>query len=242
MNILGVDIGGSGIKGAVVNTVTGELLQERFRLETPIPATPQAVASTVKQLVQHFEWKGKIGVGFPAVIRKGIAKTAANVDASWVNIDVDKLISETTGCETNVINDADAAGIAEMKFGIGKNKKGVVLMITVGTGIGSALFYDGKLIPNTEYGHLFYKGEVAEKFCSDSARKKIDLKWDEWAKRFNLFLKHLERTISPDLIIIGGGVAKKQEKYFHLLSLDTEIKIATLENNAGIVGAAMNMV
>lgn len=242
MNILGVDIGGSGIKGAVVNTVTGELLQERFRLETPIPATPQAVASTVKQLVQHFEWKSKIGVGFPAVIRKGIAKTAANVDASWVNIDVDKLISETTGCETNVINDADAAGIAEMKFGIGKNKKGVVLMITVGTGIGSALFYDGKLIPNTEYGHLFYKGEVAEKFCSDSARKKIDLKWDEWAKRFNLFLKHLERTISPDLIIIGGGVAKKQEKYFHLLSLDTEIKIATLENNAGIVGAAMNMV
>ncbi|TAG56478.1 MAG: ROK family protein [Cytophagales bacterium] len=242
MNILGVDIGGSGIKGAVVNTVTGELLQERFRLDTPIPATPQAVASTVKQLVQHFEWKGKIGVGFPAVIRKGIAKTAANVDASWVNIDVDKLISETTSCETNVINDADAAGIAEMKFGIGKNKKGVVLMITVGTGIGSALFYDGKLIPNTEYGHLFYKGEVAEKFCSDSARKKIDLKWDEWAKRFNLFLKHLERTISPDLIIIGGGVAKKQEKYFHLLSLDTEIKIATLENNAGIVGAAMNMV
>lgn len=240
MTILGVDIGGSGIKGAVVDTATGLLLQERHRIDTPQPATPQAIANTIKELVAFFNWQGKIGVGFPAVIRNGIAKTAANVDISWVNVDVDKLISEATGLQASVINDADAAGIAEMAFGVGKDRNGVVLMITVGTGIGSALFLDGKLVPNTEYGHLIFKGDAAEKYCSDLARKKIDMKWDEWAKRFNAFLKHLERTINPDLIIIGGGVAKKQDKFFHLLQLDTEIKIATLENSAGIVGAAIH--
>ncbi len=241
MTILGVDIGGSGIKGAVVDTTTGLLLQERHRIDTPQPATPEAIANTVKELVNFFDWKGKIGVGFPAVIRNGVAKTAANVDPTWVNVDVNSLISKATGLEAAVINDADAAGIAEMNFGIGKGRKGVVLMITIGTGIGSALFLDGKLVPNTEYGHLIFKGDSAEKYCSDSARKKIDMKWDEWSKRLNIFLKHIERTINPDLIIIGGGVAKKQDKYFHLLSLDTELKIATLENSAGIVGAAMNV-
>lgn len=241
MQVLGVDIGGTGIKGAVVDTLTGELMTERFRIETPQPATPDAIAITVEQLVKHFAWKGKIGCGFPAVIHDGIAKTAANVDSSWIEINVDELISNKTGLETYVINDADAAGIAEMSFGIGKDKKGVVLLLTIGTGIGSALFMNGKLIPNTEYGHLYFRGEVAEKYCSDSTRKRLDLKWDEWAKRFSNFLKHLERTVNPDLIIIGGGVSKKQDKFFHLLNLQTEVRLALLENNAGIVGAAVNV-
>lgn len=242
MQVLGVDIGGSGIKGAVVDTQTGELVTERFRLETPQPATPEAVANTVNELVKHFSWKGKIGCGFPAVIHDGIAKTAANVDPTWININVDELFTKKTGLETYIVNDADAAGIAEMKFGIGKDKKGVVLLLTIGTGIGSALFMNGKLIPNTEYGHLYYKGEVAEKYCADSVRKKLDLKWDEWAKRFSNFLKHIERTINPDLIIIGGGVSKKQDKFLHLINLETELRLALLENNAGIVGAAVNVV
>ncbi|TAF73123.1 MAG: ROK family protein [Bacteroidetes bacterium] len=242
MQVLGVDIGGSGIKGAIVDTQTGELITERFRIETPQPATPDAIANTVNELVKHFAWKGKIGCGFPAVIHDGIAKTAANVDSTWININVDELFTKKTGLETYVVNDADAAGIAEMKFGIGKDKKGVVLLLTIGTGIGSALFMNGKLIPNTEYGHLYYKGDVAEKYCSDSIRKKLDLKWDEWAKRFSNFLKHIERTINPDLIIVGGGVSKKQEKFFHLVNIETELRLALLENNAGIVGAAINVV
>lgn len=242
MQVLGVDIGGSGIKGAIVDTLTGELITERFRIETPQPATPDAIANTVNELVKHFAWKGKIGCGFPAVIHDGIAKTAANVDSTWININVDELFTKKTGLETYVVNDADAAGIAEMKFGIGKDKKGVVLLLTIGTGIGSALFMNGKLIPNTEYGHLYYKGDVAEKYCSDSIRKKLDLKWDEWAKRFSNFLKHIERTINPDLIIVGGGVSKKQEKFFHLINIETELRLALLENNAGIVGAAINVV
>lgn len=241
MQILGIDIGGSGIKGAVVDTLTGELLSERIRLETPQPATPGAMLSTVCELVKQFSWKGKIGCGFPAVLHDGIVKTAANIDASWININIDDLISTKTGLETYTVNDADAAGIAEMKFGVGKDKKGVVLLLTVGTGIGSALFMNGKLIPNTEFGHLYYKNEIAEKYCSDAIRKKLDLKWDEWAKRFCIFLKHIERTVNPNLIIIGGGVSKKQDKFFHLIDIDTELNLALLENNAGIVGAALNV-
>jgi polyphosphate glucokinase len=241
MQVLGIDIGGSGIKGAPVDLETGTLLGERHRIDTPIPATPLAVASTINQLAIHFKWKGKIGCGFPAVIRHGVAKTAANVDPTWINIDAKKLFSKTTGCEVSVINDADAAGLAEVKFGVGKGRKDVVLMLTIGTGIGSALFVDGKLVPNTEYGHFYYKDILAEKYCSDSARKKYELDWETWAKRFNNFLKHIERVINPDLIIIGGGASKKQEKFLHLIDISTEIKIAELENNAGIVGAALGV-
>lgn len=240
MQVLGIDIGGSGIKGAIVDIKKGELLSERVRLETPQPATPVAVAGTVTELVKQLSWKGPIGCGFPAVVQHGVAKTAANVDAGWIGTNVEKLIQNATGCPAKVVNDADAAGLAEVRFGIGKEAlEGVTLLLTIGTGIGSALFVDGKLVPNTEYGHFYYKDVVAEKYCADSVRKKFDLPWDEWAKRFNNYLKHLERTTNPDLFIIGGGVSKKQEKFMHLLSVETPVKIALLENNAGIVGAAL---
>ncbi|MDX2191463.1 MAG: ROK family protein [Bacteroidota bacterium] len=239
MDVLGIDIGGSGIKGAIVDLNDGSLKTERLRIETPVPATPLSVAGKVIELARFFDWKGKIGCGFPAVIRHGVAKTAANVDQSWINADVEKLFTESTGCQTKVVNDADAAGLAEMKYGVGKDVKGLVLLLTIGTGIGSALFNDGVLVPNSEYGHFYYKDVVAEKYCSDSARKKYELEWIDWAKRFNNYLKHLERVINPDLFIIGGGVSKKQEKFMPFIGIDTEIKIAQLENNAGIIGAAL---
>jgi polyphosphate glucokinase len=239
MQVLGIDIGGSGIKGAVVDLKTGELVTERHRIDTPQPATPEAIANTVNELAKHFKWKGDIGCGFPAVILHGVTKTAANVDETWINIDAQKLFSEATGCKVSIINDADAAGLAEIKFGIGKDRKGVVLLLTIGTGIGSALFMDGNLVPNTEYGHFYYKDIAAEKYCSDSARKKYELDWETWAKRFNHYLKHLERTINPDLFILGGGISKKQDKFLSYLNIATELKIAELENNAGIIGAAL---
>ena len=242
MQVLGIDIGGSGIKGGIVDIETGELLGERQRIETPQPATPQAVAETINELVKHFNWSGKIGCGFPAVIQHGVAKTAANIDVTWIGANVQEIITSITRCPTTVVNDADAAGLAEMKFGVGKDINGVVLLLTVGTGIGSALFNDGILVPNTEYGHFYYKDTVAEKYCADSVRKQLDLGWDEWAKRFNNYLRHLERVINPELFIIGGGVSKKQDKFAHLLSLSTEVKIAQLENNAGIIGAAVSAI
>lgn len=239
MNVLGIDIGGSGIKGAIVNTLTGELLSERIRIETPQPATPDAVALTIVELVKQLQWTGLIGCGFPAVIQHGVAKTAANVDASWIGTDVEKLFSEATNCTCKVLNDADAAGLAEINFGVGKGINGVVLLITVGTGIGSALFNDQVLVPNTEYGHLYLRDQIAEKYCADSVRKKLDLSWEEWAFRFNAYLQHLEKVCRPDIIILGGGVSKKSEKYMSFIKLNTDIKIALLENNAGIVGAAL---
>ncbi len=238
-HVLGIDIGGSGVKGAIVDVVSGELLTERIRIETPQPATPQAVLETIKEMLSDFKWQGQIGCGFPAVIQNGIAKTAANVDIGWIGVNIDKLIFEATQCPTKVVNDADAAGLAEVKFGAGKGVNGVVLMLTIGTGIGSALFIDGKLVPNTEYGHFYYKDIVAEKYCSDSVRKKYELEWEVWSDRFNKYLKHLERTINPDLFIIGGGISKKPEKFLPFIAIDTEIKIAEQQNNAGIIGAAI---
>lgn len=237
--ILGIDIGGTGIKGAIVDTSTGELITERLRVETPQPSTPLEIAKAIENLVADFKWEGKIGCGFPAVVQHGIAKTAANVDSSWINANVEQIFTEKTGNKTVVINDADAAGLAEIKFGVGQDVKGVVLLLTIGTGIGSALFINGVLVPNTEFGHLYYKDLVAEKYCSDSARKKFELEWEIWAERFNKYLKHLERTVNPDLFIIGGGVSKKTDKFLHLLDIKTPLKIASLQNNAGIIGAAM---
>ncbi|MDX2196095.1 MAG: ROK family protein [Cytophagales bacterium] len=239
MHILGIDIGGSGIKGAIVDIANGSFVTDRHRIDTPLPATTTAVADTVLSMTNHFDWKGKIGCGFPAVIQHGVAKTASNIDESWINTNVEKLLLQTTQCPTYVINDADAAGLAEMKYGEGKDAQGLILLLTIGTGIGSALFNNGKLVPNTEFGHLYYKDLVAEKYVSDSARKKYELEWDEWAKRFNNYLKHLERTINPDLFIIGGGVSKKSDKYLSYLHIDTPLKIAALQNDAGIIGAAL---
>lgn len=202
MEILGIDVGGSGIKGAPINTETAALLDERFRIPTPQPATPQAVAETIQTIAEHFNWKGKIGVGFPAVVQHGIVHTAANIDKSWIGIPVDKIISEQTACPVYTVNDADAAGLAEVFHGAGKNNSGIVMMITVGTGIGTALFTNSELLPNTELGHLQFKKETVELYCSDAARKKYDLSWKQWGKRFNESLQYYERMFSPDLFIL----------------------------------------
>lgn len=239
MEVLGIDIGGSGIKGAPVDIEKGVLLAERHRIPTPQPATPEAVAQTVKQLVAHFNWKGEIGCGFPAVIRHGIVRTASNIDNSWIGTHAGELFSEVTGCPTLLVNDADAAGMAEMSFGAAQNRKGTVIMVTVGTGIGTAIFTRGQLLPNTEFGHIILKGSVAEAIASDAARKRDDLNWKQWGNRFNRYLSRMEFLFSPDLFIIGGGASKKFEKYIKYINCEAEIMAADLKNEAGIIGAAL---
>lgn len=238
--ILGIDIGGTGIKGAPVDITTGELIGERFRLETPQPATPEAMVATVAEVVKHFDWHGPIGVGFPAVVKYGTVSTAANIDKSWIGKDAAGMIAEATGCSPVAIgNDADVAGLAEATFGEGKGKGGLIFLCTLGTGIGTALILDGKLIPNTELGHIELKGMDAETYAAESIREKEDLSWEKWAKRVNRYLTAIENLFWPDLIIVGGGVSKKAEKFFPLLSLRTPVVPAALQNEAGIVGAAL---
>jgi len=239
MKVLGIDIGGSGVKGAIVDTELGELVSERHRIPTPHPAKPEAVARTVQKVVQHFKWEGMVGCGFPAVVQNGIARTASNIDKSWIDTNAQELFSTITKCKTYILNDADAAGIAEMRCGAGKNKIGVVVMITVGTGIGSGLFMDGMLYPNTEFGQFLLEGDIAEKYAADSVRKEEDLSWKKWGKRLNKYLNHLEMLVWPDLIIVGGGVSKKFEKFSKYLHINTEIQPAQLKNEAGIIGAAI---
>lgn len=240
--VLGVDIGGSGIKGALVNTKTGTLASERFRLETPQPADPKNVTETFKKVVSHFNYKGPIGCGFPAVMKKGVAYTASNIHKDWIGTNAAKLFSEATDCEVVVLNDADVAGVAEIKFGVGEDVEGTVILITIGTGLGSAIFLDGQLLPNTEFGHVYLKGhdKVAEKYASNSARKLEDLKYEEWAVRFKAYLEHLQFLFTPDLFILGGGASKKYKKYDQVLeSIRTPIKTAEMLNEAGIIGAAL---
>jgi polyphosphate glucokinase len=236
----GIDIGGSGIKGAPVDLKKGELAAERLRIPTPQPSEPDAVADTVAQLIDAFDLEPGIPVGvtFPAVIQHGIAKTAANVDDSWIGTDVDALLSERTGHDVFVVNDADAAGIAEVKFGAGRHRKGVVLMTTLGTGVGSALFVDGDLVPNTELGHILLHDDDAEKYMADSARDREELTWEQWAERLQEYYAHLEFVFSPDLQIVGGGISKKHKKFLPLLDLESPIVPAKLRNEAGIIGAA----
>ncbi|MFQ5629299.1 MAG: polyphosphate--glucose phosphotransferase [bacterium] len=239
MEILGIDIGGSGVKGAPVDCETGELTQARHRIPTPQPATPKAVTGTIKAFADEFNWTGRIGCGFPAIVQNGIVKSAANISEKWVGMNAEGIFAKATGCRTVVKNDADVAALAEMKLGAGKNQKGVVLLITVGTGLGTALFHEGRLIPNLELGHAFFKGKIAERYASDAARKREDLSWPQWSDRFNKYLKYLERLLSPDLFIIGGGVSKKFGKIQPHLSIETRIVPAELLNNAGIIGAAI---
>lgn len=240
--VLGVDVGGSGIKGGLINIDTGEMTSERHRLKTPSPATTQAVTATFGELVRHFDWQGPIGVGFPAIIRHGISLSAANIDSSWIGAHVELLFGNVSQCPVYVLNDADAAGIAAMHYGVGKGEKGVVLLLTIGSGIGSALFVDEVLVPNTELGHLYLKGhkEVVEKYCSGNARKDNELEWPEWGKRFNEYLHHLDRLLSPDLIILGGGGSKHWDKYGDQITIDVRVKPAGLLNQAGSVGAAFH--
>lgn len=240
MQILGVDIGGSGIKGAIVDTVTGQLASERHRIETPQPATPEAVAAVLAQLVLHFNWSGPVGCGFPAVIQHGVARTASNIAKSFIGTDIDRLFSEATRCPCYNVNDADAAGMAEMQFGEGAGQTGVVLLVTVGTGLGTALFTNGELLPNTELGHIYLQNGVeAESYASDAARKVEDLGWKTWGNRFDAYLSLLEKLLWPDLIILGGGASKKFDKFKQQLKVETPAIPAAFLNQAGIVGAAL---
>ena len=239
MHILGIDVGGSGIKGAPVDTETGQLLAERIRIKTPKNGEPEPIAEVVNQIAQSFNWKAPIGIGFPAPIKGGVAMMAANVSEKWVGTNADALFTKITGCDCTMINDADAAGVAEMSFGAGRGNHRTVIMITLGTGIGTAIFHRGQLLPNTEFGHLEIDGEDAEFRASDAARQRDDLSWKKYAKRLNKFLGTMERLFWPNLFIIGGGISKESEKFLPLLTIDTHIVPAQLLNEAGIVGAAL---
>jgi polyphosphate glucokinase len=237
---LGIDIGGSGIKGAPVDVTAGSLTAERLRIPTPLPSTPRAVASVVAELVAHFEWRGPVGATFPAVVKRGVARTAANVDRSWIGTDVAATLSAAAGTAVTVINDADAAGLAEMRVGAGRAVDGTVLMITFGTGIGTGLFIDGILVPNTELGHVEIDGTDAELRAAESARDREQLSWPKWARRVERYLRHLERLLTPDLFIVGGGASKRADMWLPLIEVGTPIAVAQLRNNAGIVGAALS--
>lgn len=242
MKILGIDVGGSGIKGAVVDTVTGKLVSERYRLKTPGPATPKAMAETVAKIVRHFSWKGRVGIGMPGPVKVGRIMTANNVHKSWLGVEAGPLYAKATGCKTAVINDADAAGLAEMKFGAGRGRKGVVVLVTFGTGIGSALFVDGKLVPNTELGQIEIRGKNAERRASGRIRKEKNLKWKKWGKAVDEYLRAVEGLVWPDLIIVGGGVSKNATKFLPMVRTRAKVVPATMRNEAGIVGAALGSV
>jgi len=239
MQILGIDVGGSGIKGAPVDIATGELTAERLRIKTPKGAEPEPVADVVAEIAKTFNWSGPIGIGFPAPIKAGVAMMAANVSEKWVGTNADDLFTRITGCDCTMINDADAAGLAEMEFGAGRGQPGTVIMITLGTGIGTAIFHRGKLVPNTEFGHLDMKGTDAEHRASDAVRQLEDLSWKKYAKRLNKYLAEMEKLFWPDLFIVGGGISKKSDRYIPLLTINTPVITAQFMNEAGIVGAAL---
>jgi len=239
MQILGIDIGGSGIKSAPVDTETGQLLAERVRIKTPPKAEPEPIADIVNELVHSFNWSGRIGIGFPAPIKGGVAMMAANVSPRWIGLNADDLFTRVTGLDCTMINDADAAGLAEMAFGAGRGQPGTVIMLTLGTGIGSAIFYHGVLLPNAEFGHVELNGMDAEHYASDAARQREDLSWKKYAKRLDLYLKMMERLFWPNLFIIGGGISKESEKFLPQLTVETPTVPAQLRNQAGIIGAAL---
>ena len=239
MEVLGIDIGGSGIKGAPVDTGTGNLLAARYRLQTPSPSKPQPVAEIVAKIADHFSWKGSLGIGYPGVVRKGVTLTAANMHNDWVGLNAAKFIKKVTGCKTCIINDADAAGLAEMAFGAGKDRQGVVMVVTIGTGLGTALFTNGQLLPNSEFGHLEIDGVEAEWIASDAARKREELSWKKWGRRFDQYLHTMEKLLWPDLIILGGGISKKYEEFLPYITVQAEVVPAKMLNEAGIVGAAV---
>ena len=239
--LLGIDVGGSGIKGAPVDLKKGRLTQDRLRIPTPQPATPDAVAGVIGEIVEEFAWDGPVGCCLPSRVRKGVTETAANIDEAWIGTKAAKLFRKRCDRDFLVLNDADAAGLAEVAFGAGRKQKGVTLVLTFGTGIGSALFLDGELVPNTELGHLPWKGDIAEHFAADSVRKAKAMSWERWAtSRVQPVLDSYEFLLSPDLIVVGGGVSKPERwsEFGYLLKTRAKIRPAKLDNNAGIVGAA----
>ena len=240
MEILGIDVGGSGIKAGIVDVGQGALISDRHRIPTPKPSKPEAVAEVIKEMLEHFNWTGPVGVCFPTVIVNGRSMTRSNLEPEWKDFQVDKLFKDWTGQQFHVINDADAAGLAEMRFGAGVDKNGLVITITIGTGLGSGVFFNGELIPNFELGRIFGKdGQPIEYYAANSARKKEGMSYKKWGKRFNFFLQHLVRVCSPDLFILGGGASKKLSKFREALTVKVPILVAEKRNNAGIIGAAM---
>jgi len=240
MKILGIDIGGTGIKAAVVDTKTGELLSERHRIDTPKPATPEAVAKVVKEMITHFKWTKAVGCSFPTTIVDGKCIHSGNLSEKWLDVKVDKLFKKECKIPFYVSNDADLAGLAEVSLGAGKNEKGVVIVITIGTGIGSGLFYNGKLIPNLEIGKMLHSnGKIIEFFTSDFVRKKEGLTLKNWALRFDVLLNYAKVVFSPNLIILGGGISKRYDGFKEYLTSDVKVKVAEFRNNAGIIGAAI---
>ena len=241
--ILGIDIGGTGIKGAPVDMKTGELLKPRHKIHTPEDSTPKAIFAVIEEMIAHFDWSGKIGCGFPGVIKHGKVLTAANLDGDWVGVNIMEKMKAFSPDGVAVINDADAAGVAEMRFGAGRaylEKKGyAVMMVTLGTGIGTAMFIDGTLVPNLEFGHIEINGEIAESRSSTIAREREGLSWEAWAERLNVYFAKLERLCSPDVFIIGGGVSAESPMFIPLLNTAADIVVAELQNDAGIVGAAL---
>ncbi len=236
----GVDVGGSGIKGGIVDLDTGQLIGERFKLATPQPSTPEAVAKTVAEVVRNFGWTGSLGVTYPGVVTDGIVRTAANVDKGWIGASAKDIISaELDGQTVTVLNDADAAGLAEEKFGAGRDNSGVIVLLTFGTGIGSAVIHNGRLLPNTEFGHLEVGGKEAEHRAASSVKERKDWSYDRWTEEVTKVLVAIENAIWPDLFIAGGGISRKSEKWIPLLKNRTRVVPATLLNTAGIVGAAM---
>jgi len=238
--VLGLDVGGTGIKGAIVDVKKGKVISDRIKIPTPESKKPEDMIEVVKDIVGQFKWEGKkIGTGFPAIIKKGICYSASNIDDDWIGFPVKKSLEKALNTKVTVINDADAAGLAEIKFGQGEGVKGTVILLTLGTGIGSAVFRDGKLVPNTEFGHLRFKDSIAEKHASNSARKKFDLSWDKYGTELNNFLEHVDFVFAPDMIILGGGISKKFESYSHKFSDKLRVVPAEKLNNAGIIGAAL---
>jgi polyphosphate glucokinase len=236
--VLGIDIGGSGIKGAVVDVSRGRLITSRIRFVTPSPARPAAVVRAIKKVVAHFSWRGPVGVGFPGIVRNQVAYSAHNLHPAWIGCDLAQRFRAASGCPVFAMNDADVAAVGELAFGAGRRGRGTVLVLTFGTGIGSALFRDGELIPNLELGHLQFKDGIAEDYCAASVREEKNLSWKAWGKRVNAYLHHLDRLVSPDLIIVGGGVSRKFDKFSPNLDLEVDVVPAKLRNEAGIIGAA----
>ena len=241
MEILGIDVGGSGIKGAIVDTNKGELITERYRIPTPNPATPNAVIETIEAIITNFDWHGPVGCGFPAAVKNEIVKTASNIDDSWIGVNASARIEKKTGCQTHLLNDVDAAGFAEAEFGAGKDRYGTIFMAAFGTGIGTALFHNQQLVPNTELGHIPMHGNVAEIYAANSVRENEELSWETWGKRVNEYLQLIESLLWPDLIIIGGGVSKKFNEYKSFIDVESEIVPAESRNHAGIIGAALSV-
>jgi polyphosphate glucokinase len=234
----GVDIGGSGIKGAVVDLEVGQLATERYKVLTPQPSLPAAVAGAVAEVVGHFGWQGPLGCTFPAVVHSGVARTAANVDDTWIGTNIELVVGAATGLDVTAVNDADAAGFAEARWGAAKGTSGLVIVVTLGTGIGTALIYNGVLVPNSELGHLELDGEDYETMASAAAREREALSWDKWAKRLQRYFSAIEALLQPDLFVVGGGVSRRADKFLPLLELTTPIVPAALQNEAGIAGAA----